>query len=247
MNGEEPVRDDELALAIRELRAKGLAPKEIARTLGVRPAVVAPLVRMIAAERAAAKTEPELVGCWVSPGWREGLTVTGHPEWPDGEAAPEHETSGLVGVLLARESSNRKVSVCGYLLDVWCLGVKNTLGPQRMSRGELPAFRRAYFSAWRSSSVETSIELARELVLGAAEYACTLGFTPHADFEPARDHLGPWMGPAAIGFGRDGMPFYADGPYDDPARVLRTLEKSVGSGNFHFAVSVGPQSGISIA
>ncbi|MGP0101365.1 MAG: hypothetical protein ACLPUT_07070 [Solirubrobacteraceae bacterium] len=246
MNGEEPVSDDELVLAVRGLRAEGLAPKEIARALSVRPAVVAPLVRMIAAERATAKTEPALHGCWVSPGWREGLTVTGHPEWPDGEAAPDHETGGLVGVLLARESNNQKVSVCGYLLDVWCLGVKNALGPQRMSRGELPAFRRAYYSPWGSSGVETPIELARELVLGAAEYARTLGFAPHADFEPARDHLGPWTGPAAIGFGRNGMPFYADGPYDDPARVLRTLEESVGSGNFHFAVSVGPRDGISI-
>lgn len=246
MNGEEPVSGDGLAPAVRKLRAEGLAPKEIARALGVRPAVVAPLVRMIAAERATANTEPELYGCWVSPGWREGLEVTGHPEWPDVEAATDRETSGLVGVLVARESGNRKVSVCGYLIDVWCLGVKNALGPRRMSRGELPAFKRVYFSPWGSSGVATPIELARELVLGAAEYARTLGFAPHADFEPARDHLGPWTGPAAIGFGRDGMPFYADGPYDDPTRVLHTLEESVGSGNFHFAVSVGPRDGISI-
>jgi hypothetical protein len=46
------VSDDELEPAVRRLRAEGYAPKEIARALGVRPAVVAPLVRMIAAERA---------------------------------------------------------------------------------------------------------------------------------------------------------------------------------------------------
>jgi hypothetical protein len=75
---------DALDQAVRRLRADGYAPKEIARALGVRLAVVAPLVRMIAAERTAAGTERELAGCWVSPGWRAGLTVAGHPEWPRG-------------------------------------------------------------------------------------------------------------------------------------------------------------------
>ncbi len=45
--------DQELEQAVRTLRTEGHAPKEIARALGVRPAAVAPLVRMIAAERAA--------------------------------------------------------------------------------------------------------------------------------------------------------------------------------------------------
>lgn len=77
------MNDQELEQAVRGLRAEGYAPKEIARALGVRPAAVAPLVRMIAAEHAA-ETEPEPAGCWVSPGWRAGLTLAGHPEWPAG-------------------------------------------------------------------------------------------------------------------------------------------------------------------
>jgi len=231
--------DDELLQAVRKLRADGYAPKEIARALGVRPAAVAPLVQMIATERPISEGEPELVGCWVSPGWRAGLTISGHPEWPGGEAVADAEVSGLVAVLLAREDRRRRLSVCGYLLDVWCLGVKNALGPRRMDRGELAVFRRYYFGPWESSGVHAPIELARELVFGAVEYARTLGFHPHSDFERARVHLGAWKRPSAIGFGRDGTPFYADGPYDDPERVLRTLEESVGHGNFHFAVSVG--------
>jgi DNA-binding CsgD family transcriptional regulator len=184
--------DEELEQAVRRLRAEGHAPKEIARALGVRPAAVAPLVRLIAAERTAAETERELAGCWVSPGWRVGLTVLDHHEWPDGETA-DPETGGLVGVLLAREDRNQQVTVCGYLLDVYCLGVKNVLGPERMRRGELSSFSRSFFCAWASGGVPAPIELARELVLGVAEYACTLGFRPHADFEQARGHLG-WSG-----------------------------------------------------
>jgi hypothetical protein len=43
-----------------------------------------------------------------------------------------------------------------------------------------------------------------------------------------------------IEFGRDGQPFYLNGPYDNPTAVLRTLERSVGAGNFHFSVAGGP-------
>jgi len=230
--------DDKLESAVRRLRADGYAPKEIARALGVRPAVVAPLVRMIAAERTNTATEPELAECWVSPGWRAGLTVAGHPEWPGGETV-DRETDGLVGVLIAREDRHQKVSVCGYLLDVYCLGVKDALGPDRMRRDELASFARIYFNAWGTLGVPAPIELARELVFGAVEYARALGFAPHPDFERARGQLGAWEGPGAIRFGRNGKPFFAQGPYDDPAAVLRTLEESVGSGNFNFTVSIG--------
>ena len=53
---------------VRELRACGYSPKQIAKTLDFRPAVVARLVRMLAVEEAAAAPEPAVVGCWVSPG-----------------------------------------------------------------------------------------------------------------------------------------------------------------------------------
>jgi len=68
---------------VRELRAAGYSPKQIAKTLDLRPAVVARLVRMLSAEQAAAAPEPAVVGCWVSPGWSAHLTVDGPAEWAD--------------------------------------------------------------------------------------------------------------------------------------------------------------------
>ena len=68
---------------MRALRARGSTPKAIARALGVPPATVAPLVRAIAAEDHASAPERELIQCWVSPGWSQGLTVDGHRDWPD--------------------------------------------------------------------------------------------------------------------------------------------------------------------
>jgi hypothetical protein len=64
-----------------------------------------------------------------------------------------------------------------------------------------------------------------------------LGFAPHTDLNRTRDALGPWQGPSAIQFGRQGKPCYVQGAYDDRDYVPRTLELSAGRGNFHLTVS----------
>ena len=232
--------DDDLLARVRELRAAGRSPKDIARALGVRPSTVAPLVRAIAQEAAADEPEPAVTGCWVSPGWSAGLTVDGHEEWPEFRAA-DHAGSGLVGVVVARRHRPRRVSVCGYLVDVYCLGAKNALGPEVMNDRDLPAFLRTFFSTFGNATapIETPLDLARHLVWGAVDYARELGFPPHPDFEPASGHLGPWQEASDITFGRDGVPFYVQGPYDDPAAIMRTLTRSVGDSNFHFVAPVG--------
>jgi len=63
------------------------------------------------------------------PGWRQGLTVDGHPEWPAADAA-DAGAGGLVSVLVARQERYGRVRVCGWLVEVWCLGVKEVVGPR---------------------------------------------------------------------------------------------------------------------
>ena len=231
--------DDDLLARARELRAANRSPKEIARALGVRPSAVAPLMRVIAQEEAAAEPESAVVGCWVSPNWSAGITVRGHEEWP-ARNATDNGYGGLVGVIVARRHRSRRVSVCGYLVDVYCLGVKNALGPDVMNDRDLPSFVEMFFRPFEEAGgpVEAPLELARHLVWGAAGYAHSLGFSPHPDFQPASGHLGMWQESSDITFGRDGVPFYIQGPYDNLAAVTRTLTQSVGAGNFHFATPV---------
>lgn len=231
------MRDDELLDRVRELRAAGRSPKEIARALGVRPATVAPLVRAIAQEAAVADQEPPVAGCWVSPGWSTGLTVDGHEDWPDA-ATPDDGAEGVACVAVARRHRPHRVSVCGYLVDVYCLGVKDALGPRVMNDRDLPASLRTFFGAFEEvgAPLEIPLELARHLVWGAVDYARRLGFEPAPDFAAAADHLGSWQDTSAITFGREGVPYYVAGPYDDPARVLGVLRRSVGENNFRFTV-----------
>jgi hypothetical protein len=226
----------ELIGAVRALREQGRTPKQIARSLGLPPAAVAPLVRAVAAEDQANAPEREVTGCWVSPGWSEGLAVAGHPGWPDVDTA-DSGASGLVSILVARDDGRGRASVCGYLVDVYCLGVKDVDGPRTMAGREVPRFVDRFFSAYDGRPLEAPVELARHLVFGAVEYARGLGFEPASDFDKAAGHLGPFVGPSAIGFGRDGKPFYIEGPYDNAARIMRTLERSAGQDNFHFLVT----------
>jgi hypothetical protein len=233
--------DEELQRQVAELRAKGRSPKEIAQALGVRPAAVAALVRTIAGRDSASPHEPALVGCWVSPGWRAGLTVAEHADWPAGEAGDadageagdgDGDEAGLVAVLVAREHRYDKVAVCGWLVDVYCLGVRDVLGPRAIAARELPAFVERYFDGYPAPPEPAPVELARHLVWGAVEYARGLGFEPAADFEPSTGHLGALDGSSDITFGRDGRPVFVERPRDDAASVVRTLEGSVGAGNF---------------
>lgn len=228
---------EELDDRIRELRQRGLTPKEIARAVGLPPAQVTHLIRKIAAAESIDPAQRPVVECWVSPRWSAGLTVTGHPEWP---AAPTEDDApaGLVGVLVARDAGRARASWCGWLVDVYCLGVKNDLGPTVEYRSSLPKIVHDFFAVFGERPVAAPLELAQDLVLGAVEYARGLGFEPaaEADFAATRGHLGPWAGPSAIGFGRNGKPFYMAGPHDDAARVVRQLERAVGAGNFDFVI-----------
>lgn len=229
--------DPETIERIRELRGCGLSPKEIARNLGVKRGEVAEVVRALAAERDDLSNEDERVECLLNAGWSTSLKLDWRPEWHD--PASDESIGGLVTALVARRRRHRRgATVCVYLLDVYCLGVKNAMGPDSMDEQALRRFTDRAFGAYETPPIPAPIGLVRELVLGAADYARQLGFTPHPDFEQARTHLGPWSGPSAISFGCNGTPTYISGPYDDTDQILRTLERAVGRNGFGYTAGV---------
>jgi hypothetical protein len=225
----------ELIERVADLRRKGRTPKEIARALGLKPADVIPLIRAVAA--AAPKVEAALAGCWVGDGWAAGLKVNGHSDWPGVQAASEND-AGLVHVVVAREHGS-SVTACAYLVDAWCLGVKNCIGPKSMDRRRLPDFVRHVFSVADHTPVSAPLELARHLVFGAVDYARGMGLEPHPDFAKCEHILGEWSGSSDIAFGREGVPMYMQGPHDDMFAILATLRKNVGDGNFHYLARIG--------
>jgi len=223
--------DDELLERVRELRARGRSPKEIARALKVSPATVTPLIRQLGAAEPRDK-EPPLIGCWVNQGWSSGVKFTGYPDWPD-PAPGEAGRSGLITVAVARERGN-SARVSSYLVDTWCLGVKNAMGPKSVERRKLTSLRADLFRSYPGAPVEVPLALAQQIVFGAIGYARGLGLEPHEDFARAAGQLGEWDGVCDLEFGKDGMPLYIQGPHDDTRGIMSTLRKNVGDGNFHY-------------
>lgn len=160
-------------------------------------------------------------------------------------AAPLHEClmgrdlfeMGIGTVVVSRELPNGRMGAAFFLLDVFCLGVKNA--------DFLVATREEY--SWRLEHMmahETLLpiapEYARKLVEAAEAYARDLGFSPHPDYQLSRKifaDIDATACPATLTCGKDGQPFYAAGPYDTPQRVhnvLQTLTKRCGPDGFHY-------------
>ncbi|MDQ1295194.1 MAG: hypothetical protein QG608_3079 [Actinomycetota bacterium] len=232
---------------VRELRGRGLSRKQIARELGLTTAEVAPLLRQTAGSLRAVATERELlepadrelVGCWINPGWSTGLGLDEVPEWA--EADPERwddaPSGGLAGVMVARADRSGRVTVCGYLVDVYCLGVKNTTGPRTTNSRAVTKHTTRFFSAFDCAPRSVPLEVAQHLVHGAVAYARSFGFEPHPEFVDTEPYLGVPSGPCPIRFGRDGRPFYISGPFDDPRAVATALEAAAGQGNYSSAAT----------
>jgi hypothetical protein len=218
---------------VRELRDAGRTPKEIARTLKMPPSAVAPLIRSVAAAQGRTR-EDALIGCWISPGWSSSVLAPERPDWPGSGPSERTGHSGLVTVLVARDRGGSTAGVCFYLVDTWCLGLKDAAGPRPMDRRRLGGFIQQIFSAWDEPAVQVPLELGRQIVYGAIRYARELGFEPHSDFRRAAGYLGAWDGECELAFGRDGKPMYISGPYDDGERIIRNLHRSLGEGNHDF-------------
>ncbi|MCX4784509.1 hypothetical protein [Streptomyces sp. NBC_01264] len=218
--------------------------KTIARAVGMSAGDVVGVLNDAAAVLGPGRGEPR---CWVNAGWSRSVDLGGAPRWAglDPGAADAEEVRGLVAVLVAADSArSTKAQVAGFLLDVWCLGVKNVHAPEPMSESRLAGHRGLYFSAFEGH-VQIPADLARALVFGASAYAGDLGFEPEGElaeeFKDAAVLLGEPVDPSPIGFGRDGKPFFVNGPYDDPEAVVRTLRRTVGDDGFHFEIAFPEQ------
>lgn len=232
---------DDLKSRAMALRSAGNTPKQIARLLGIPRSRAVSLIhsggpsprpdRAVIPDRA-------LVGCWISRQWSNGLDITDRPaDWVDDtDLPPLAMGAGLASVCVVREHHATELAVCGYLVDTYCQGVKNAVPSSIVDRRDLAGFVADFFAAYDTPPLPAPITLAQDLVLGAVDYARSLGLDPHPDFYQAKPHLGAWQPPSRITFGYHGKPLFQQGPYDDPARIIRILNQTVGPGNYHYTV-----------
>ncbi len=149
---------------------------------------------------------------------------------------------GIGHVVLTRSLPGGDLAVAGFLVDTYCLGVKNALF-RVVSATEFESYRRQIEQHAPLERVHPSC--LRKLVEGAVRYARDLGFQPHSDYARAARLFGDIDAtacPVRYAYGKDGKPFYINGPNETPAqsrRILETLARNVGPDGFHHLTAIG--------
>jgi hypothetical protein len=162
-------------------------------------------------------------GCWAMDGWEEG---------------------GMTVIVIARRQPNGNIAYGGYMVDLYCLGLKNTF-----CNADIPTttFHREVMpqAFGDEPPVEISPALAHEIIYGSIEYAAQYGFRPQRDYRLSQYILDPQDAHPRTGtveFGHEGKPLFVSGPYDNVDAILRQLERTAGEGNYDYIVQVGDPS-----
>ncbi|MBT9316228.1 DNA-binding response regulator [Leptothoe spongobia] len=222
---------------ILALRDRKVGPKQIARKLGLRPAEVKDIIhnQVTADPEKYARPRPlaPLKECLIdTEGFRHFF---GGSKGLWNRFKQRDDLKGMSQIFVTRKDGPNYL-MTNFLIDYWCLGVKNTIGPRKTKLGDYQLMIEATFTESMNDSYETiSLEQAQAIIYGAVDYAKSLGLDPHPDFERAKKTLGPRMeNLAQLEFGLDGQPHYINGPYDNADQILTTLRENVGEGNFKF-------------
>lgn len=151
--------------------------------------------------------------------------------------------TGIGQVVVCRYKSGGRVETGSFLVDVYCLGVKDAFF-RTFEEGEFRADCLARYFPDKLPSPKPA-SWGRKLVEEAARYAASLGFSPHPDYKKGARVFG---GVDAADcdeefvFGNKGKPLYVQGPYDGGAkaeRILATLRAKLGDDGFHFIIPMG--------
>jgi len=227
----------EQATEIMRLREAKVAPKQIARKLGLRPAEVKTCIQQHTEElylkKARTGTLEPIYECLVNQSAAKRLL--------EGIELDESEgVGGFAQVIVARQDRNRIISTV-YLVDYWCLGVKDVIPPTGKNKSGYEQFKQLCTGRFNEPFIEISIEQAQSIIYGAVDYARSLGLEPARDFDQkAQTHLGPKPDTLIpIEFGKDGKPMYFSGPYDNAEKIIKTLTANVGPDNFHYMAALG--------
>jgi len=147
---------------------------------------------------------------------------------------------GLGPLVVSRELSANSVAAAVFLLDVYCLGVKDVWSALfNRAEYDLRFFPEAFS---RSDPVDMQPECARKLVEGAVAYAADLGFAPGGDYRRSRMIFGdidPNACTRTFTYGRQGKPFFVAGTHDSAVRcrdILATLEARCGPDGFDYLI-----------
>ncbi len=152
--------------------------------------------------------------------------------------------NGLGTIIVTRQTPGDEIAVSAFVVDVFCLGVKNalfkvanegiyqnTIKPRIVGPHEGQIFENTHPSC------------VRKIIEGAVDYAGELGFSPHPDYRSAKAIFGDIESgacPEKYDYGQEGMPMYVRGPHESTSqarKIVEQLDRRCGEGNYHYLVS----------
>jgi hypothetical protein len=144
---------------------------------------------------------------------------------------------GMGTLVLARGITPHHVAFSSFLIDVFCLGIKDVTFDSM--EGEVFEL---YMDVMDTASPMAPVDpsYARKLLRDLAAWSRSIGFAPHRDFaavEPVFGDVNANASGAVFRFGRDGRPVYIPGPNDAASVVQRRIEhlkRHLGDDGFGF-------------
>lgn len=149
---------------------------------------------------------------------------------------------GMGYAVLVRRGPGGLAAMAMFLLDVYCLGVKDVIAHVAPDHAISASVARVNDNG--GQWIDVSPEHVRKLVEGALGYALSLGLAPHRDCAAAMSIFGELESSQCateFTFGFQGQPHFIAGPYDRQARVvevLSTLRRTCGPDSFHYTVPI---------
>ena len=147
--------------------------------------------------------------------------------------------SGVGMVFLSRKTGARDVALGGFLVDAYCLGVKNAMF-RELDEEEMDEVIDEAGTTAPFTSVDPSY--ARKLLRDAAAYAGSLGLPPHPDYATVEPLFGDVAADACnveFEFGYEGRPLYVPGPTESPTQIRRRIDRlrrRLGDDGFDFGL-----------
>lgn len=141
--------------------------------------------------------------------------------------------NGMPTVWVSKKMPSGKLIVGVYMIDVLCLGIKDSLFRSALDSAEYDEFKDGL--SQQGNLIPIEVSFTHNLIYGAIDFAQDNGFKPHNDFSITQHLLDESLiddGIDEIEFGRNGRPVYLMGPYDDSDWIIKTLNKNLGAGNF---------------
>lgn len=157
--------------------------------------------------------------------------------WPIFKALVSDELwdEGIGYALIARQEPGAGLVFASFVVDVRCLGVKNAFW-RAGSRVDFEDMLREMEKVQKMVAIAP--ECLAKIIKGAVEFARSFGFPPHHDYRHAStllDGIDPSTCKREFTFGRDGKPYYIQGPNETPAQAQAIARRVVDVGG-HFIV-----------